>query len=391
MGKIHKALQKSKSEHQRQIKPTLESPDYQLKNKRETEELLNKKHMENIARDNDNSKLGMIHYVLGDKSEINTFESDKTIAKETGSVLEHMEGDTLSNAKKIDDEISNTVINGNKDREKETFNGVVQGTEVERRKNPFQQGIDDMPLMFTRKGHKLSEPTQLTNIHYSLITFTNPRSFEAEQFKILRTNLLFPESGKLSKTILITSAAPGEGKTFTAMNLAISLAQSLNSYVLLIDADIRKPEVHKRFGFKESVEGLSDFLSDNIPIQSLLLKTQIPNLRLLPGGKVVSNPSELISSEKMKRLLNELAARYSDRFIVIDAPPAKLASETSALAHFVDQIIAVVRSGRSDRNMVEETLNLVGRDKVKGVVLNCYDVRSAKYGNYQQYAKYYSK
>jgi exopolysaccharide/PEP-CTERM locus tyrosine autokinase len=391
MGKIHKALQKSKLDRQRQIKPTLVSPDYRPKNRRETEELLNKKHREKIAPDNDNSKLGMIHYVLGDNSEINTFESEKTIAKEQGSVPEHIEGDILSNGKKIDGEKSNTVINRNKDTEKETFNGVVPGTEVERRKNLVQQGIDDMPLMFTRKGHKLSEPTQLTNIHYSLITLTNPRSFEAERFKILRTNLLFPESGKLSKTILITSAAPGEGKTFTAMNLAISLAQSLNSYVLLVDADIRKPEVHKRFGFKESVEGLSDFLSENIPIQSLLLKTQIPNLSILPGGKAASNPSELISSEKMKRLINELAARYSDRFIVIDAAPPKLASETCALAHFVDQIIAVVRSGRTDRNMVEETLNLVGRDKVKGVILNCYDIRGAKYSNYKQYGKYYSK
>jgi exopolysaccharide/PEP-CTERM locus tyrosine autokinase len=228
-------------------------------------------------------------------------------------------------------------------------------------------------------------------IHYSLVTLSNPRSFEAEQFKILRANLLFPKSGKPPKTILLTSCVPGEGKTFTAINLAVSLAQNLNSHVLLVDADIRKPDVHTRFGFSENIAGLSDFLTHNRPISSLLLQTQLPNLSLLPGGKAVINPSELLSSEKMKELLTELSTRYSDRYVIIDAPPPKLASETCALARFVERIIPVVRSGSSNRTLVEEMINLLERDKIKGIVLNYYDIRGKKRYGYRKYHEYYSR
>jgi exopolysaccharide/PEP-CTERM locus tyrosine autokinase len=232
------------------------------------------------------------------------------------------------------------------------------------------------------------EPLRL---HYSLVTLAKPESFEAEQFKILRANLLFPKSGNPPQTILLTSAIPGEGKTFTAMNLAVSLAQNINSHVLLVDADIRKPEIHKRFGLRDNIKGLSDFLTQNVPISSLLVKTPLSNLTILPGGQATINPSELISSEKMQKLLTELSTRYSDRFVVIDAPPPKLAAETYALARFVEHIIPVVRSGRSNRQLVDEMMNLLGREKIHGVVLNCYDIRNTKRFGYHKYSEYYSK
>jgi capsular exopolysaccharide synthesis family protein len=175
------------------------------------------------------------------------------------------------------------------------------------------------------------------------------------------------------------------------MNLAVSLAQNLNSYVLLVDADIRKPEIHKRFGLGDNVKGLSDFLTHNTPIPSLLVKTPLPNLTILPGGQATINPSELVSSERMKILLEELSKRYNDRFVIIDAPPPKLAAETYALARYVEHIIPVVRSGWSNRELVDEMMNLLGRDKINGVVLNCYDIRKTKRFGYHKYSEYYSK
>jgi Mrp family chromosome partitioning ATPase len=93
----------------------------------------------------------------------------------------------------------------------------------------------------------------------------------------------------------------------------------------------------------------------------------------------------------MKTLLNELSTRYSDRFVIIDAPPPKLAAETYALSRFVEHIIPVVRAGRSNRDLVDEMMNLLGRDKIQGVVLNCYDIRDTKRFGYHKYSEYYSK
>ena len=122
------------------------------------------------------------------------------------------------------------------------------------------------------------------NIDRNLIVHLQPNSFEAEQFKILRTNLLFPSSGKSPRSIMVTSAVPGEGKSFVAANLAVSIAQSIQEHVLLIDCDIRRSCAHTRFGFGDT-PGLSDYLINRVPISSLILKTPVNKLSILPGGK----------------------------------------------------------------------------------------------------------
>ena len=114
-------------------------------------------------------------------------------------------------------------------------------------------------------------------IDKNMVALLKPQSFEAEQFKILRTNLLFPSSGKSPRTIMVTSAIPSEGKSTIAANLAISIAQGIQEYVLLIDCDIRRPRVHTQFGYGD-VPGLSDYLSKGTPLSSLLLKTKLNKL-----------------------------------------------------------------------------------------------------------------
>jgi protein-tyrosine kinase len=233
---------------------------------------------------------------------------------------------------------------------------------------------------------------QVDNIDKNLVSLLKPQSFETEQFKILRTNLLFPTSGRSPRSIMITSAVPGEGKSFVSSNLAISIAQSIQEYVLLIDCDIRRPCVHTRFGF-ENVPGLSEHLTRGVSLNSLILKTAVNKLSILPGGRPPHNPSELLSSQHMSRLLQEVKNRYSDRYIVIDSPPPKLTAETSAISRQVDGVLIVAEYGRTPRNMVLDLIEIIGKDKILGVILNKLDMRFPGYyglGKYGKYGAYYN-
>ncbi len=182
---------------------------------------------------------------------------------------------------------------------------------------------DDKPIIPEQKPFTFGK-TQLvydqSKIDKNLVALLNPQSFEAEQFKILRTNLLFPVSGKKPRSIMVTSAAPGEGKSFVAANLAVSVAIHVNWNVLLVDCDLRRPSVHSQFGFGD-VPGLSDYLSNGRDLPSLLLRTAVEHLTILPGGRPPSNPSELLSSERMAAFIDEVAERYNDRLIILDSPP----------------------------------------------------------------------
>ncbi|MBT8358783.1 MAG: exopolysaccharide biosynthesis protein, partial [Deltaproteobacteria bacterium] len=124
------------------------------------------------------------------------------------------------------------------------------------------------------------------------------------------------------------------------------------------------------------------------PLSSLLLKTNVDKLTILPGGKPPQNPAELMSSNHMSKLLKEITSKYSDRYIIIDSPPPHLTSETRVIARQVDGILLVVKSGSTDRKMVEELLEMIGKEKVLGVVLNCFDLSSTRYYGYNKYSKY---
>jgi len=225
------------------------------------------------------------------------------------------------------------------------------------------------------------------NIDEKLITLLKPQSFEAEQFKLLRTHLLFPASGKPVRSIMVTSAVPGEGKSFVASNLAISIAQNIQEHVLLMDCDMRMPCLHTLFGFGD-VPGLSEHLSNDMPLSSMLLKTKVDKMSILPGGKPPHNPSELLSSQQMSKLFKEVKDRYSDRYIIIDTPPPKLTAETNVIARQVDGIILVVRYGSTNREVVKDLIKIIGKEKILGVILNRFDTRSSSYYGYKKYGKY---
>jgi len=227
-----------------------------------------------------------------------------------------------------------------------------------------------------------------------LVAYHEPGSMEAEIFKILRSNILFPKEGHPPRSIMVTSAIPGDGKSFVAANLAISIAQGVEEHVLLMDCDMRRSSIHHSFGFPEKVPGLSDHLARGIALPKLLQKTPVDKLTILPGGVPPDNPSELLSSQAMKRLLEETKNRYNDRFIIVDSPPPQLTAETTALAKHIDGILIVIRSGSTPKAQVSELVEKIGREKILGVVLNGYRVPATErygYGRYKAYESGYRK
>ena len=231
------------------------------------------------------------------------------------------------------------------------------------------------------------------NYDKNLVVILNPHSFEAEQFKALRTNILFPISGKPPRTVMVTSAVPGEGKSFVAANLAASIAQNIDTHVLLIDCDLRKPSIHSCFGIS-GAEGLSEYLGQGRKISTLLCEIGHNNFMILPAGRIPDNPSELLSSEQMSNFLAEEGKKYANRIIIIDTPPPNLAPETTVIARQVDGILLVVNYGSTDRELVLQTIEKIGKDKVLGVAFNRFNMRTSSYygyGKYGNYKKYYGK
>ena len=229
------------------------------------------------------------------------------------------------------------------------------------------------------------------NINEALVTILKPHSAASEQVRLLKTNLLFPEKGEPPRTIMVTSASPRDGKSFVSANLAVSIAQSIDEFVLLMDCDLRHPTIHRLFGFESPQKGLSEYLSSVMPLSSVLKKTFINKLTILPGGRIPSNPSELLSSEQMKRLLHEVKLRYTDRYILIDTPPPYITSETNAIARYVDGIIIVVRHGKTRKKEVQDIIDIYGRDKILGVVQNFVKKRIGYGYGYHKYGYGYSK
>jgi capsular exopolysaccharide synthesis family protein len=238
--------------------------------------------------------------------------------------------------------------------------------------------------MTDTNGASLSLPS--ASLATQLMTLDN-QSTVAEAYRALRTSVLLSSAGHPPKTILITSGRPGEGKTTTAVNTAISLAQ-LGASVLIIDCDLRRPKVHKVFGISH-VHGLSTYLSRDAELESLIHPLPIPNLSLLPCGPTPPNPAELISSEKMREMLTQLSERYDH--IILDSPPLINVTDPVILSTMVDGVIMVVHAGKSTRDVVRrasQELTGVGA-KVFGVVLNNVNLQREGYDEYY-YQRYYS-
>ena len=225
------------------------------------------------------------------------------------------------------------------------------------------------------------------SIDPSLVSLVDPDGVEADLFRLLRTRILFPQAGRPPRTILVTSALPEEGKSFVSANLAINMARHVDQHVLLVDCDLRRPSIHSKFGFN-GVEGLREYLAEGVELPALLLKSGVEKLTILPSGDPPQNPSELITSAKMAALIQELRARYHDRYIILDSPPPAMAPETSAISQWVDGILIVVKYGTTPMDLVEELMGQLDREKIIGAVVNKFSVREFRRYAYSKYYGY---
>ena len=170
--------------------------------------------------------------------------------------------------------------------------------------------------------------------------------------------------------ILVTSSIPGEGKTYTSVNLALSMAQELDNTVLLVDCDVAKQGVSRMLGL-EKVRGLVDVLeNDDLSIKDVLLQTDIPNFRVMSAGKQNEYVTELLASHRMSDLVEELATRYSDRIIIFDGPPLLPTPQTQVLAGLVGQVVFVIEAGKTSQSLVDEALELIPEEQATGIVMN---------------------
>ncbi len=213
-----------------------------------------------------------------------------------------------------------------------------------------------------------------------------------ESFKTLRSNIMFALSTRTSKVIAVSSALASEGKSTNAANLAITLAQT-DSKVLFVDADLRKPVQHRIFKLNNK-SGLSTLLSGQESFKEVLNSQVVPNLDIVTSGPLPPNPSEMLASENMKVLLDELA-RYYD-YIILDTPPINVVSDTLNLLRYTAGVVMVVRQNGTPRDDFEHALNAIDfvEGHVLGVVLTRVNSRSGKSGRISyhggKYGNYYS-
>ncbi len=212
------------------------------------------------------------------------------------------------------------------------------------------------------------------------------RSQLADEFRVIKRPLIANAMGRSNtpisngNLIMVTSALPGEGKSFTAINLAISIAMELDNTVMLVDADVARPSVLNMLGLPPS-KGLLDVLQDNsLDISGVLLRTNIEKLSILPSGTPHPRATELLASDIMIRLLDDMASRYNDRIIIFDSPPLLLTTEARVLATHMGQVVMVVNAENTLQAAVKQAITTIQSCPVKVMVLN--QIRTEKMDGY---------
>lgn len=192
---------------------------------------------------------------------------------------------------------------------------------------------------------------------------------ESDAYKILRTQIQQRTKDKGWNTLMVTSPWPGAGKTLTAINLAISMAQEFHQTVMLVDCDLRKQSIHKQLGY-ESYRGIADHLLENIALSELIVSPRINKLTIISGGKTIEGSTELLGSSKMERLVAEMKNRYQNRYIIFDVPSLLQGADAIAFLPFIDAVLLVVESGKTSLTDSKTALKLIPPEKLLGFVVN---------------------
>jgi len=225
------------------------------------------------------------------------------------------------------------------------------------------------------------------------LTPQSPHSLLAEEYRIIKRPLLRAafgpdrRAGDRDHVLLVTSPRPAEGKTFTSINLAMSIASEHECHVLLVDGDSRQRGLSQALGLAEH-KGLMDLLIDHTSsLQNLILRTNIPRLSVLTAGQSARFPTELLSSQRMQAIMEEMTRRYPDRMIIFDSPPVLAASEPGVLAGYAGQVIMIALAGETPKQAVSESLTLLNACPNINVILNRVRLSagSNRFGDYGYY------
>jgi protein-tyrosine kinase len=253
------------------------------------------------------------------------------------------------------------------DRAKLAREGLVPASLVENKKiKEIKPPKEWRPPLYSKSTRiALNRNTVLDNRCVCI----EPNSPEIDCYKVLRTKIQLITREEGWNTVMITSPRPAEGKTLTAINLALTFSKVYNQTVLLVDCDLRHQNVHKLLGF-QSDSGLMNYLLKGQPLEELIIWPGVDKLTLISGGQTLDNSSELIGSPQMKTLIQEMKSRYEDRYVIFDTAPLLIGDDAIALAHYIDSIIMVVEEGRTSIKDVKKALEMLPQEKFLGFVLN---------------------
>jgi len=249
---------------------------------------------------------------------------------------------------------------------------VVEKTEIA---EPARRRFSWRPWRWRRGRRRRRSKTG--NINKRRIALLQPESYVAEQYRALRGRIDAIAAQRPIRTVAVTSAMPGEGKTTAAVNLAVVTAMSLGRRVLLIDCDLRKPKVHEALGLRPDA-GLAEVLTDTINLDDAIVKVEGVNLEVLPVRSLPVNPSELLGSPKMGELIEEVVRRY-DR-VIFDTPAALGLPDAKTVSDLSDGLVMVVRADVTSQQDVQATLEFLDQRRLLGLLLNGAQARQGRYG-----------
>ncbi|MGD9168498.1 MAG: CpsD/CapB family tyrosine-protein kinase [Candidatus Thiodiazotropha sp.] len=252
---------------------------------------------------------------------------------------------------------------------------------------------EQRPTQTVKKSIELDDLTQIiyTNtksVHIPKEVLREKRVFSgdtkdqiSDQYKVLRTHVLQCLKSNKWNSLAITSPIEGCGKTLTAINLAISLAREVNHSVLLVDMDLRRPSI-KNYFIEETLPGISDYLNEDKELSEILFNPGLDRIVLLPGNKPIENSSEMLSSPKVVKLVEELKSRYPNRIVVFDMPPLLSCDDVMAFSPYIDAVMLVVSEGSTLKKELARSCELLANTNVIGTVLNKSTSVSLRSGYY---------
>ncbi len=202
----------------------------------------------------------------------------------------------------------------------------------------------------------IAYPKDDSGIDARIVTYHSPKTPISEQYRIIRTNLQRVNHEHPPRLIAVSSSIHSEGKTTTSTNLAVALAQDLHKNILLVDCDLRKPNVHNLLGLKME-GGMSDVLMRGAELDTVFKKTRVENLTVITSGRIPSNPAELLGSHRMREMLVEFKNRFD--YVILDTPPILAITDTSILGTFVDGVVIVIQAWRTQREALARSRSLL--------------------------------